>query len=119
MTQDDARAAVAAQLEALGPWLDDWALPTQAARERRRRSASTAQLQAFYDAMLPRMDDIITALDAWPLHELPADARRLMDLTLSLAEVAPHVEFYDGEPGVPFAFAEERFIAERAARTQL
>jgi hypothetical protein len=50
---------------------------------------------------------------------MPPEARSLMNLTLSLAEIAPHVEFYDGAAGVPFAFEEERFIAERADSTRL
>jgi len=46
------------------------------------------------------------------LDTLPPPEQHLLYLTLSLAEVAPHVELYRGDPRVPFSFEEERFIAE-------
>ena len=106
-------------LDALRPWIEPWALMTQAEREVKRRGSSAEEMRAFYDAMLPRMEGIIETLNAFPLNDLPPDARTLMNLTLSLAEVAPHVEFYKGSPKVPFSFEEERFIAERASLTTL
>ena len=110
---------VAEYLQELKPWLDDWALMTQSEREVRRRASNAGEMQAFYDAMVSRMEGIVETLNEHPLHELPAEARTLLNLTLSLAEIAPHVEFYDGAPGVPFSFKEERFIAARGNRTAL
>ena len=106
-------------LTELRPWVEPWARTTQSEREVSRRGSSGQELQAFYDAMVPRMEGIIEMLNELPLNDMPATARTLMDLTLSLAEIAPHVELYHGEPGVPFAFEEERFIAERANCKQL
>ena len=106
-------------LAELNPYLSRWALTTQSERELQRRGSNGAEMQAFYDAITPRMEGIIALLNTLPLEELTDNARLLMNLTLSLAEIAPHVEFYQGEPGVPFAFAEERFIADRAHRTEL
>ena len=111
--------SVAEYLEELEPWVTDWALTTQAEREIRRRGSSSAELQSFYDALVRRMEGIMGTLNELPLNDLPSDARVLMNLTLSLAEVAPHVEFYGGAPGVPHSFAEERFIALRGDRTTL
>lgn len=105
--------------EILHPWFDRWDLTTQSERERQRRRSSTEQMQGFYDAMLPQMEGLIEVLNEYPLNDMPEQARSLMNLTLSLAEIAPHVEFYEGAAGVPFAFEEERFIAERADSTQL
>ncbi|MBL4623300.1 MAG: hypothetical protein JKY89_12970 [Immundisolibacteraceae bacterium] len=106
-------------LAELSPYVELWALSTQSERELQRRGSNGPQMQAFYDAITPRMEGIIDALNDLSLGDLPDNARTLMNLTLSLAEIAPHVEFYQGAPGVPFAFAEERFIAERADWTQL
>jgi len=38
----------------------------------------------------------------------------LFRLALSLAEIAPHVEFYGSDPRVPFAFSEERMLGFHA-----
>ncbi len=101
------------------PWLERWDLMTQAEREINRRESTAVQMQGFYDALVPELEVIINVLNEYPLNDMPDKARSLMNLTLSLAEIAPHVEFYDGAAGVPFAFAEERFIAERADSTRL
>lgn len=106
-------------LSRLAPHLESWAVMTQQEREQQRRNSSAEALREFYDAMLPEMEAIMELLNQYPLDAMPENARRLMNLTLSLAEVAPHVEFYSGDPAVPFAFAEERFIAERAERIEL
>ncbi|MEL0082120.1 MAG: hypothetical protein VW985_03645 [Gammaproteobacteria bacterium] len=103
----------------LEPWFERWDLMTQNEREVQRRSSSVPQLQGFYDAMLPQMEGLIAVLNEYPLNEMPAQARSLMNLALSLAEIAPHVEFYKGASGVPYAFEESRFIAERGDLARL
>jgi hypothetical protein len=99
----------------LEPWAQRWALATQNEREAARRASSGADLKAFYEALVGAVDGIIIHLNALPLDALPPPEQRLLYLTLSLAEVAPHVELYRGDPRVPFSFEEERFIAEHGA----
>lgn len=99
-----------AEFADLAPFID-WALPSADERQTRRRTASRAELKAFYDAVLPRIDAILVAVDAYPLGSLPAEMGPLYHLALSLAEVAPHIELYGGAPGVPYAFEETRFVA--------
>ena len=53
----------------------------------------------------------LTALP-FPLGELPPASARLFHLALSLAEVAPHIELYGGDPKVPYSFDEARFVAD-------
>jgi hypothetical protein len=86
-----------------------WALPTETERSRKRRSSTMEEIQAFYGAILPRMDAIIDYLNQLPLHNLPADAQRLMNLTLSLAEVSTAVELFK-QPTVIDGYDAERFI---------
>ena len=102
---------------ALKPLVEDWALPTQAARQAKRRGSSTETLQAFYDAMVPLLPKILAHVDEFPLGELPPDSQRLFYLSLALAEVAPHIELYHGDPNVPHSFEEQRFIAEHGEQT--
>mgnify|MGYP000190924550 CR=1 FL=1 len=89
----------------------DWALPTADERQRRRLAATSEGLRSFYDAVLPRLEDILAEVDKYPLGALPEELRPLYGIALSLAEVAPHIELYNGAVGVPYAFEEGRFIA--------
>lgn len=104
-----------ASFEALEPLVPHWALGTQDARQHQRIHSTRGELKAFYDAMLPRLPDILAHVDKYPLGQLPDDARRLFWLALSLAEVAPHIELYRGDPKVPHSFDEARFVADHGA----
>lgn len=98
--------------EVLEPLVPSWALATQNERQQRRIHASRGELRAFYEAMLPRIEDIVSYVDRYQLGELPPEAERLFALALSLAEVAPHIELYGGDPKVPHSFDEARFVAD-------
>jgi len=74
-----------------------WSLPTDRERSVKRQTSSMAEINAFYHAMLPKMDEILTYLEQYPPEQVPADVQRLFFLTLSLAKIAPAVEMY-GEP---------------------
>lgn len=104
--------ALPAGFEMLEPYVAPWALPTQVERERQRRGAPPQATRAFYDAMVARMEAAIAHLNGFDLQAMPEPEQRLLYLTLALAEVAPHVELYRGDPRVPYSFEEERFIAE-------
>ena len=104
------QTALPAAFADLEPWRD-WARTTPDARQARRLAASRPELKAFYEAMMPRLQDILEAVDAYPLGGLPSDLRPLFNMALALAEIAPHIELYGGSPGVPYAFEESRFIA--------
>lgn len=86
-----------------------WALPTERGRNLKRRTSTYAEIKALYDTVLPRMEAIIAYLNQFPLDQMPEDAARLLNITLSLAEIAPAVEFYQ-QPEVIDGFPAERFI---------
>lgn len=94
--------------EDLEPFIG-WALPDEVSRGRRRASSPMADIQAFYDALLPRMEEVLGYLNAHSLKELSPEAERLKNMVLSLAEIGPAVEFY-GEPSVIDGFPTERFL---------
>ena len=102
------KSQLPAQFEDLEPFAG-WALPDEVGRGRKRASSPMDEIQAFYDAMLPRMEAVMGFLNAFPLDELPPEAGRLLHMVLSLAEIGPAVEFY-GEPRVIDGFPTERFI---------
>ena len=100
----------------LEPLAERWSLATQQEREDRRRASAREEICAVYDTLLPRMDAILDYLNQYPLDKLPEEARRLMYLTFSLAEVAPYVECYNGVPQVPNSFEDTRLIAVHGQR---
>lgn len=97
------------QFQDLEKWTD-WSLETEDERSDRRQASTMADISAFYEAMLERMDEVLPYLEQFSLEELPDDAQRLFYLTLSLAEVAPAVEQF-GQPSVVDGYDIKRFVA--------
>ncbi len=87
--------------------LIEWSLPTERARNAKRRSSSMEQLKRFYDTMLPRTEAVLEHLDKFPLEQMPEQERRLLYLALSLAEVANAIELFKN-PSVIDGFDPDR-----------
>ena len=85
-----------AELEAFA----DWALPTERERYAKRLASSMDEMQAFYDAALPRLEDAASYLEQLPLDALPEDATRLLLLCYSLINVSFPIEAWR-QPRVP------------------
>ena len=86
-----------------------WALATERERTAKRQTSSMAEIQAFYDAMVAHMGEILLYLKDFSQEDIPADVRRLFFMSLSLAEVAPAVENF-GQPSVVDGYEFSRFI---------
>jgi|SRR5262244_2368675 len=82
----------------LEPYLA-WSVPTERERSAKRQFSTMGEIRTFYEAMLPRMEEILSYLDQFSPEHIPEDVQRLFYLTVSLAKVAPAVEMY-GEPAV-------------------
>ena len=78
----------------------EWAVPTERARYDKRLASSMDELQAFYDAAFPRMEDAMAYLDKLDLNALPEDAKRLLWLYCALVTVSFPVEVWR-QPRVP------------------
>jgi hypothetical protein len=85
-----------------------WSLPTERERALKRFHGDQAEMERLYEAVHERLAEIVKHLDQYPLTELPEDSARLMLLMLSLAEVAPAIEFYK-QPRVYDGFDLNRF----------
>jgi hypothetical protein len=72
----------------------DWALATEAERYAKRLASSMDELQAFYDAVFPRLERAMAYLDALDLHALPDDATRLLWLCYSLINASFPIEVW-------------------------
>ncbi len=91
----------------LEPFME-WCLPTEARRIAMRRERSDEELRSFYNAMLPRLDDVAQYLNEFPLDRMPDEAERLLDLAKSFMEVAQSVEY--GRSKVAARFDVFRFV---------
>ncbi len=96
--------------EDLEPWLS-WSLATMDERSARRSSSTMEQLEAFYAAMLPRMEAVLAYLDGVSADDETLENRRLLDLTKSLAEIAPAVELFF-EPTISYGYDVSRFAVD-------
>jgi hypothetical protein len=92
----------------LEPYLA-WSLPTERERSVKRQASTMAEIKAFYDATLARIEEILPFLDQFAPQNIPQDVQRLFFLVLSFAEVAPAVENF-GQPSVIDGYDVARFI---------
>jgi hypothetical protein len=77
-----------------------WILETEPERYAKRLASSMEEMQAFYDAAFPHLEDITAHLDKYPLNELPEAERNLLLLSFSLVMVSFPVEVWK-QPRVP------------------
>lgn len=95
----------------LQPFVSLWALDTETARNIQRHAQPMDAIRAFADTMLAHMNDLIAFVNRKPMSEFDEVDETLLKLMLSLAEVAPAVEFY-GQQEVVWGFDPRRFVAE-------
>jgi hypothetical protein len=94
--------------EDLEGFIKKWALTTADERLQNRMSSSMDEIQTFYDAMLPRVEQALEHLDRFPLDNMPPAETCLYYLVLASAEASLSVEVY-GAPRLPLAPEESRF----------
>ena len=78
----------------LEPFAEEWCLASEPERYAKRLASTMDEMQAFYDALFPRAQEVIAYLEKFPLHELPEDAQRLLHLLYSLIIVSFPVEIW-------------------------
>ncbi|GAB2851652.1 hypothetical protein GCM10022221_58860 [Actinocorallia aurea] len=76
----------------LEPFAAAWALPTEAERYARRLAAPMTEIQAFYDAIIPRAEAALAYCDRYSLDDLPDDVLHLMLLLYSMVTISFCVE---------------------------
>lgn len=80
------------QFRDLEKW-SSWALPTEVERYSKRASCSMETLRAFYDAMKPRMEEIIQYLERFPWGTpLGEEDERLFHMGMSYMEAAVPID---------------------------
>jgi hypothetical protein len=93
-------AMLPAEFADLEPFAERWSLETESARWDERMSSTMDAMQAFYDAMLPRVEEAIAYCDKFPLNDMPDDAVNLLRMVYSFVVVSFPVELWR-QPYVP------------------
>jgi hypothetical protein len=97
------------QFRDLEPLASIWTLPTEAQRHARRLASSIVELRTLYDALMPRIDHVLSYLSEFQLENLTPEGRNLFYLACALAEIGPAVELF-GQPEVPAGYDSRRFL---------
>ena len=84
----------------LEPYVETWCLATERERYAARLGSSMEAMRAFYEAMLPRLEDVLANCDTFPLDAMPDDSRALLQLAHSFVMVSFPVEVW-GQPHIP------------------
>jgi hypothetical protein len=78
----------------------DWGIRGERARYAKRVSSTMDELQAFYDAAFPRLEDAMEYLEKFEVDALAEDGQRLLWLYCALVTVSFPVEAWR-QPRVP------------------
>jgi hypothetical protein len=79
---------------ALEPFAAMWCLATEAERYARRLDSTMIDMQAFHDAGMPRLREIMAYLDRFELPDLPEQELHLLYLAYSLIMVSLPIEVW-------------------------
>ena len=88
------------QFAELEPFAADWALPSELNRYAKRLASTMDELQAFYDAAFPRLEDSTEYLKSVELDGISEQDQNLLWLFSSLVTVSFPVEVWR-QPRVP------------------
>jgi hypothetical protein len=84
----------------LEPFAVKWSLATEPERWAQRTASSMDDMQAFYDAIHPRVGEALAYCDKFTLDDMPEDAVSLLRLVYSFVIVSFPVELWR-QPYVP------------------
>jgi len=110
--------ALPAAFTHLDPFIS-WSLPLETERNIKRHASTMDEIRTFADTMLENVDQVVEHLNQFDVNVLPHEELTLMHMLLSLAEVAPAIEFYQQQAVVdgydPRRFeADENFVMRPA-----
>ncbi len=87
----------ASAMAAIGPYAHEWSLPASALRVAKRTSSSMDEINDFYEAVLPWMEEILNYLNQFPLEAIPAEAKPVAYIALAMCEVDNPVRWKETE----------------------
>jgi len=93
-------AMLPAEFSELEGFVDRWALATEAERFDTCTQSSIEEMQALYDAVFPRIDEIREYLDPKDIHDLDEQDTNLLNLSFSLIQASFYAEVWR-QPHIP------------------
>ncbi|RLA16145.1 MAG: hypothetical protein DRQ60_01335 [Gammaproteobacteria bacterium] len=90
-------------------YCEKWLHPTEARRNTARINSNMEDIQAFYDAVMLRLEEMTIYLNDQPYRELNSQQQNLLDLILAFVEATSAVERFQ-RPIVTPLFPPERFL---------
>jgi hypothetical protein len=93
-------ALLPSEFSELEPFAAKWCLAAEADRYHQRLSSTMDEMQAFYEAIVPRAEEAMTYCDKFPLDEMPEDALNLLHLLYSMVMVSFPIEVFH-QPRIP------------------
>jgi hypothetical protein len=84
----------------LEPFAETWCLASETERYATRLASSMDEMQAFYDAVVPRAEEAMAYCDRYPLEDLPEEVLNLMHLLYSMVMVSFPIEAWS-QPRIP------------------
>ena len=97
------------QFAELDRFVSVWALKNEQARHENLLAQGIADLREFYDAILPRMEEVTLYLNKFALDSMPADAQVLFDLAMTFMESAHPIDLRWRTTDIEDKFPSERF----------
>jgi hypothetical protein len=94
------------QFAQLEPFASTWCLATESERYAQRMASTMEEMQAFYDAAFPQIEQALAYVDKFPLDDMPDDARHLLQLVYSTIMVAMCVEIWHQPKVIDAAYAQ-------------
>ena len=96
-----------------------WCLSTERERNTLRHESSMEEIHSFYDALIPRLEEIFNYLDKFDVNALAEPEQALLNMTLSVAEISNAVEVFRTQPGVIDGFPIERVVFVENAKNKI
>lgn len=93
----------------LEPFCEKWIKETEKERNEVRIHSTLQEIRVFYNAVLPRFEEILKHLDSFEVDALPPPEENLLKLVFSFVEASCAVERFDS-PIVTPTFPPERFV---------
>ncbi len=107
-------AQLPAKFSDLEPYVEAWAHASIQDRWNKRLNSTMEEIQAFYDAIMPRMEALVEHLNQFSLDAMPEKEKQLFRLAASLMEISVAVELFRA-PDEANVFPAERVTIERQA----
>ena len=78
----------------LKEFMDEWGYADAHERLKKRSNAEFSDIKKFYDAVVPRLEEIIEFLNQYPVDDIPGEFRPLAYMALAACEVDDPVNIW-------------------------